>query len=116
MKALYSRAYLDHISFDDMLIPFDRYLYKLEHQRKEIAKLKFHEKDFLFKAMHAFYEGSGDKRYNIYKVPELKECLFYWIFLQHSNKIMSFDGIIPGPNKRMLTPNEKRRNKRYFHE
>ena len=54
MKALYSRTYLDHISFDDMLVPFDRYLYRLEHQRKEIAKLKFHEKVFLFKAMNVY--------------------------------------------------------------
>lgn len=50
MRALYSRAYLDYIAFDDMIIPFERYFYKLEHQRKEIAKLKFHEKDFLFRA------------------------------------------------------------------
>ena len=26
MKALYSRAYLDHIAFSDMLVPFERYL------------------------------------------------------------------------------------------
>ena len=59
MKALYSRAYLDHISFNDMLVPFERYLFKLEHERKKIPKLKFHERDFLFRAMHSFYEASG---------------------------------------------------------
>ena len=116
MKALYSRAYLDHIAFNDMLVPFERYLYKLEHQRKAIAKLKFHEKDFLFRAMHAFYEASGDKRYDVYKVPELRESLFYWIILLHSNMTMVFDGFITGPDHKPLTPKEKRRNKRFFYE
>ena len=116
MKALYSRAYLDHISFNDMLVPFARYLFKLEYQRKEILKLKFHERDFLFRAMHAFYEASGDERYNIYKIPELKESLFNWILLQHSNMTMVFDGFIPGPENKALTLYEKRRNKRFFYE
>ncbi len=116
MKALYSRAYLDQIAFKDMLVPFERYLYKLDYQRKEIAKLKFHEKDFLFRAMHAFYEASGEKRYDTFKVPELKEQLFYWIILLHSNMIMVFDGFVPGPDCKPLTPKEKRRNKRFFFE
>lgn len=116
MKALYSRAYLDHIAFSDMLVPFERYLYKLDHQRKEIVKLKFHEKDFLFRAMHAFYEASGEKRYDVFKVPELKEQLFYWIILLHSNMTMVFDGFVPGPGCKPLTPQEKRRNKRFFFE
>ncbi len=116
MKALYSRAYLDHISFNDMLVPFERYLFKLEHERKKIPKLKFHERDFLFRAMHSFYEASGDKRYDIYKIPELHENLFYWIVLLHSNMTMVFDGFVPGPNKKALTAYEKRRNKMFFYK
>lgn len=116
MKALYSRAYLDHITFEDMLVPFERYFFKLEHHRKEIAKLKFHEKDFLFRALHAFYEATGDKCYDAYRIPELKENLFYWVILLHSNMTMVFNGFVPGPGMKPLTPQQKRRNKRFFYE
>lgn len=116
MKALYSRKYLDHISFNDMLVPFERYLHKLEYHRNEITKLKLHEKDFLFRAMHAFYYASGDKRYDCFNIPELKECLFFGVILLHSNMTMVFDGFVPGHDNRPLTPNEKRRNKRFFYE
>lgn len=114
MKALYSRAYLDHIAFDDMIVPFERYFYKLEHQRKEIAKLKFHEKDFLFRALHTLYDATGDRRYDVYRIPELKENLFFWVVLLHSNMTMVFDGFVPGPGMKSLTPQEKRRNKRFL--
>lgn len=116
MKALYPRAYLDHITFEDMLVPFERYFFKLEHHRKEIAKLKFHEKDFLFRALHAFYEATGDKCYDAYRIPELKENLFYWVILLHSNMTMVFNGFVPGPGMKPLTPQQKRRNKRFFYE
>lgn len=98
-----------------MLVPFERYLFKLEHERKKIPKLKFHERDFLFRAMHSFYEASGDKRHDIYHIPELKENLFSWIILQHSNMTMVFDGFILGPNKKALTTYEKQRNKKFFY-
>lgn len=116
MRALYSRAYLDHIAFDDMIVPFERYFYKLEHQRKEIAKLKFHEKDFLFRALRTLYDATGDRRYDVYRIPELKENLFFWVVLLHSNMTMVFDGFVPGPGMKSLTPQEKRRNKRFFYE
>lgn len=116
MKALYSRKYLDHIPFNDMLVPFERYLHKLEHHRKEITKLKLHEKNFLFRAMRSFYYASGDKRYDYFNIPELKECLFFWVILFYFNMTMAFDGYVPAPDKRLLTPNEKRRNKRFYYE
>ena len=116
MKALYSRSFLEHIAYEDMCVAFKRYLFKLEHHRKEIAELKFHEKDFLFRALQVFYNATGDKRFNVNRIPELEEQLFYWVILLHSNMTMVFDGFVPGPNKTSLTPKEKRRNKHFFYE
>ena len=116
MKALYSRSFLEHIAYEDMCVAFIRYFFKLERHRKEIAELKFHEKDFLFRALQVFYNATGDKRFNVNRIPELEEQLFYWVILLHSNMTMVFDGFVPGPNKTSLTPKEKRRNKHFFYE
>lgn len=116
MKALYTRKELYYISFKDAQVPLQRYLFKFENQRKEIAKLKLHEKDFLFMAMLSLHKVSGERAYNVYKIPELKECLFNWIILLHSNMTMVFDGYVPGAGNAPLTVNEKRKNKRYFYE
>lgn len=116
MKALYSRKELAHISFNDIQVPLSRYLYKFENQRKEIARLKLHEKDFLFRAMRSLHTAGGGRAYNVYRIPELKECLFYWLILLHSNINMQFEGYVPGPGHIPLTVSEKRKNKRYFYE
>lgn len=116
MKALYSRKELDHISYEEMQVPFQRYFFKLQNQRKEIATLKLHEKDFLFRAMRCYYDVTGEQIYNVYKVPELQESLFFWIILLHSNMTMVFDGFVPGPGNIPLTIKEKRKNKRFFYE
>lgn len=114
MKALYSRKELYHISFIDALVPIERYLFKFENQRKEISKLKLHEKDFLFRAMRTLYNSNGKKRYNVYVVEELRESLFYWIILLHSNMTIVFDGFVPGSKNRPMSEKEKKKNKRFF--
>ena len=115
MAALYPRLYLMKISADDMVEPAKRYLYKYENQRKEIARLKPHEKDFLFRVMRLLYKEKNTKAYDLYNISEAKEFLFEWIILTHSNQIMVFDGPIPGPEG-YLTPKEKYRDKRFFYE
>lgn len=114
MKALYSRKELYHISFKDASVPAERYLFKFENQRKEISKLKLHEKDFLFRVMRTLYKPNGKKKYNIYDIEELKECLFYWIILLHSNMTMVFDGFVPGLKNNPMSEKEKQKNKRFF--
>ena len=114
MKALYSRKELYHISFIDALVPIERYLFKFENQRKEISKLKLHEKDFLFRAMRTLYNSNGKKRYNVYVIEELRESLFYWIILLHSNMTIVFDGFVPGSKNRPMSEKEKKKNKRFF--
>ena len=115
MAVLYSYRFLNHIDFEDIEVPAQRYLYKFEHHRKEIVHLKLHEKDFLFRAMKVIENHSGKHRYNLYKIPEAKEFVFIWIILLHANQKMDFDGRIAGPYG-LLTPMEKRQNKRFFYE
>lgn len=114
MKPLYSRRFLIYLSYQEALVPIQRYLFKYENQRKEISKLKLHEKDFLFRAIRTLYKPNGKKRYNIYDIEELRECLFYWIVLLHSNMTMKFDGFVPGVNKGPMSEKEKQKNKRFF--
>ena len=116
MKALYSRKELYHISFKDATVPAERYLFKFENQRKEISKLKLHEKDFLFRVMRTLYKSNGKKKYNIFDIEELKECLFYWIILLHSNMTMVFDGFVPGLKNNPMSEKEKHKNKRFFNK
>lgn len=115
MAALYPYRFLNHIEFKDMVVPAQRYLYKFENHRKEIAHLKLHEKDFLFRTMRLMEDQSGRRIYNLYKIPEAREFVFNWVILLHANQVMVFDGRVPGPYGD-LTPAEKRRNKRFFYE
>lgn len=114
MKPLYSRRYLYHLSYKEALVPIQRYLYKFENQRKEISRLKLHEKDFLFRAIRTLYKPNGKKKYNVYDIEELRECLFFWIILLHSNMTMVFDGFVPGVKKGPMSEKEKQKNKKFF--
>ncbi len=118
MKALYARAELRDNPFQNaqIVVPLQRYLHRFINERSKIAHLKHHEKDFLFEAMMCLYDSGGGKVYDLFKIPEAREFLFYWIILIHSNIIMVFDGKIPVENGRFLTTKEKRRNKRFFYE
>lgn len=65
MKPLYSRRYLYQLSYKEALIPIQRYLYKFENQRKEISRLKLHEKVFLFRAIRTSYKPNGDSIFGL---------------------------------------------------
>lgn len=115
MPALYPFRVLHRIGTDDLEIPLKRYLFKFEKQRNEISHLKYHEKDFLFMCLSVLCKATDGRAYDLFVIPEAKEFLFDWIIFSHSNRIMVFDGPIPGPYG-LLTPAEKRRNKRFFYE
>ena len=115
MAVLYPFRYLNHIDAENLELPLKRYLFKYENQRNEIAHLKHHEKDFLFRCLKVLRNETDERAYDLFRIPEAKEFLFDWIVLNHSNQIMVFDGPIPGPYG-LLKPAEKRRNKRFFYE
>ncbi len=115
MSALYSFSYLNRIDFKDIEVPAYRYTFKFENHRSEIKRLKHHEKDFLFRVLIMWHDADGQYAYDLFTIPEAKEFLFHWIILIHANQIMVFDGPVSGPSG-LLTPAEKRRNKRFFYE
>lgn len=115
MSSLYPYSFLLHIGFDDIQIPASRYLYKFENHRSEIAHLKHHEKDFLFRVLKVLADSKGFRVYDLFHIEEAKEFLFDWVILTHANQKMVFDGFVSGP-ERLLTPKEIRRNKRFFYE
>lgn len=114
MAALYSYKKLNNINSEDIISPAIRYIHKFENHRKEIHRLKFHEKDFLFRVLRIIYDDNENNTYNLFKIPEAKEFLFEWIILLHSNQEMVFDGPVPGPCG-LLSSNEKQRNKKFFY-
>ena len=97
MKALYSYSFLNHIDAENLAVPLKRYSFKYYNQRKEISKLKLHEKDFLFNALKCTRNKSGNYEHDLFKIPEAKEFLFEWIILTHAKHEMVFDGKIQVP-------------------
>lgn len=114
MSALYTYRFLYHIDWKDIDIPARRYLHKFEVHRKEIAHLKHHEKDFLFRLLKLMHRESGSYAYDVFAISEAKEFLFDWIILIHANQVMEFEGRIPGPYG-LLSEAEKKRNKYFFY-
>ena len=114
MKALYSYSYLNHIDVENLDVPLKRYLFKFINQRKEISKLKHHEKDFLFNALKVSRNKSGNYEHDLFKIPEAKEFLFDRIILMHAKHEMVFDGKIQVPYGE-LTKKEIRRNSNFFY-
>ncbi len=115
MAALYPFSFLNHIDTKDIEVPLKRYLYKFENHRKEIAHLKHHEKDFLFRCLKILRKETGGRGYDLFHIPEAKEFLFDWIILIHANQVMVFDGHIQGPYGR-LTQAEITQNKGFFYK
>lgn len=116
MKALYSRKELRGNPFDggEIQEPLQRYLHRFLNERKKISRMKHHEKDFLFEAMLCLYDSGGGKAFDLFRIPEAEEFLFYWIILVHAETAMVFEGKITVENGRLLTEDEKRRNKIFF--
>ena len=115
MAVLYSYKELNDIKHNDINIPAKRYIHKFVNHRKEVKRLKFHEKDFLFRVLKMLRNEEEKHLYNLFEIPEAKEFLFDWIILIHSNQVMVFDGPVPGPFG-LLSLNEKQRNKTFFYE
>ena len=77
---LYKRVDLPKHMNDDGRIAIKRYLYRFFHQRKEIGRLKWHEKDFLFNCMYIM-TYDGDKKFDLMSVPEAQDWFFNHLIL-----------------------------------
>jgi len=115
MAALYPYTFLNHIDAKDIEVPLQRYTHKFGAHRNEVARLKAHEKDFLFQSLKMLRDNNNQLAFDLFEIPEAKEYLFNWIILVHANQVMVFDGPVTDVYG-LLTPAEKRKNKRFFYE
>lgn len=113
---IYTRKELQLLSFKELSIPLGRYMHKYNHN--EFKKLKMHEKDFFFQHIKLLYIDKECKRipaFNLRKMREAEEYLFYTIILTYTNSFIDFDST--SYNYRGKIPaNEVRKDKRFFYE
>lgn len=110
---LYTRKELKaSIEFNDQQIPLERYMHK--YSQGELKKLKMHERNFLFfhiSLFHSNKECKGKPDFDLRKIEEAKEYLFYIIILIYAKDIIDFSSIPIG-----YKADENRKNKRFFYE
>lgn len=92
----------------------ERYLHKFNHP-KEFRRLKFHEKDYLFQWMNTIQDDNGYLVYDLYKIPDANEYLFYKICLTYGEDVDSFSGVFYGPYGR-ITEQQLYKDKCFFDE
>ena len=113
---LYNRRDLKSRRKTDWKNPLKRYLHKYE--QGELKKLKMHEKDFLFsnmKLLRTDRECKGKPVFDLRKIEEAKEYLFYQIILIYAKGFIDFESIATGYNGK-LSADDNRKNKRFFYE
>lgn len=113
---IYTRKELQQLSSEESYIPLVRYMHKYNHN--EFKKLKTHEKDFFFQHIKLLYVDKECKRipaFNLRKMREAEEYLFYTIILTYTYSYVDFDSA--SYNYRGKIPaNEIRKDKRFFYE
>ena len=79
---LYNREELKRFNtYEQCIEPLKRYLYKFINDRKNIKRLKWHEKDFLFNNMRLLRDENGTKVYDIFNIDEAKYYAFNLLIL-----------------------------------
>lgn len=84
---LYSYFQLRNLSFDAHQVPLSRYLYKYLNRRKEIKKLKAHEKHFLFDNMYILKDEEGEKSFDLSTIEEASDYYFNKLILIYSDNL-----------------------------
>ena len=113
---IYTRKELQILSLKEPSIPLIRYMHK--YNNNEFKKLKMHEKDFFFQHIKLLYVDKGCNivpAFNLRKIKEAEEYLFYTIILTYTYSYVDFDSA--SYNYRGKIPaNEIRKDKRFFYE
>lgn len=84
---LYEYSHLQKLSFENTKVPLSRYLFKYHNKRKEIKRLKTHEKDFLFKNMYILKNEKGIKCFDLSAINEAAEYYFNKLILIYSDNL-----------------------------
>lgn len=106
---LYSRFELP-TSFDECVVAMRRYLHMFAKERKKIAKLKWHEKDFLFQNMRSVMDGQGNCYFDLLNIVEAEDYVLYLLILLFASNdgiidlekdVKDFYGIVPEERKKI---------------
>lgn len=104
---LYSRSELSQ-NFVESNVAMQRYLQMFSYERKEIAKLKWHEKDFVFQNMRCLFDNQGKPAFDLLDIPEAEDYVMYLLILMFASndgtidfnkEIRDYYGIIPEKRK-----------------
>ena len=78
---LYTRQQLSQKGLVDSHKAVQRYLHKFLYHRKEMNKLKWHEKDFFYEHLQILKNSKGEIGFDIYSIPEAKDYVLYKLIL-----------------------------------
>ena len=104
---LYSRSELSQ-NFVESNVALQRYLQMFSYKRKEIAKLKWHEKDFLFQNMRCLFDNQGKPAFDLLNISEAEDNVMYLLILMFAaddgtidfnKEIQDYYGVIPEKRK-----------------
>lgn len=84
---IYDYIQLQNLRSEGNKTPLERYLHKFLNQRKEIRKLKTHEKDYLFHNMSILRDENDKKSFDIVSIKEASEYNFYYLILTYSENL-----------------------------
>ncbi len=111
---LYNYNQLQNLEIEDLQIPLSRYLYKFHNHRKEIKKLKTHEKDFLFSNMFILRDSSTNvKCFDLSIIDEASEYYFNLLILIYAENL-NFDKPTKNQYGRIIESQVMATNKVYF--
>ena len=105
---LYTRLQLSQKGFVESHVAVQRYLYKFLNHRKEMNRLKWHERDFFYKNLQILENTKRQFAFDIYSIPEAKDYVFYRLILIYASdnntidfnkKAFDYDGEIDNKRK-----------------
>lgn len=110
---LYTYSQLQNLTFEASMIPMQRYMYKFLNHRKDIKKLKTHEKDFLFQYMSILRNDKNEKVFDLESIDEASEYFFYKLILIYSENL-NFDMPTLNSSNQIISVNEMKKDKSIF--
>jgi len=110
---LYKYSELQNLSYTELEVPLTRYFHKYSNHRKEIKKLKTHEKDFLFYNISLFRNERNELAYDFASIDEASEFHFNKLILTYFENL-DFDKPTRDHLNRVISTEQVEKDKASF--
>ena len=110
---LYEYSQLQNLDYNGIKTPLSRYLYKFLNHRKEVKKLKTHEKDFLFHNMSMLRNEKDELSFDLTSIQEASEYYFNRLIMTYYENL-DFDKPTRDHFNRVIDKNVMDADKAYF--